>query len=345
MKTATYLMTEAALKKGWIRSEQDVETDAKGRLVVGQDAFRYIVNLGWGQLDPNITPVGDCHEMVQDSQGRIILLTNDTHNNVVVYDKNGKFLTSWGTEYPGAHGLTLSTENGEDFLFICDNNRHQVIKTTLTGKEVMVLGIPTEADVYDTPEQYIPTEVAVAPNGDFYVADGYGQDWVIQYDHNGKYIRHFGGKGTGAAHLNNAHGVCVDTRNPEDPFLWVTSRPEHRFKRFSLSGAYQSDIHLPGAWVCRPVIHGPNLYAAVLVSEKLGFNGGSGFITILDAENRVVANLGGFAPQYHNGQLAEMCQAFPLFLYPHDVCVDDDENLYVPQWNSGKVYPYKLERI
>ena len=30
---------------------------------------------------------------------------------------------------------------------------------------------------------------------------------------------------------------------------------------------------------------------------------------------------------------------------PHDVMVDDEENLYVCQWNSGKVYPYKFEPV
>ncbi len=79
-------------------------------------------------------PVKDCHEMVQDSKGRIILLTNEAKNNVIIYDKKGKLIDTWGNEYPGAHGLTLFNENGEEVLFICDNNRHQVIKTTLMGK-------------------------------------------------------------------------------------------------------------------------------------------------------------------------------------------------------------------
>jgi len=29
----------------------------------------------------------------------------------------------------------------------------------------------------------------------------------------------------------------------------------------------------------------------------------------------------------------------------HDVCVDDEKNLYVCQWNAGKVYPTKLHRV
>ena len=40
-----------------------------------------------------------------------------------------------------------------------------------------------------------------------------------------------------------------------------------------------------------------------------------------------------------------MYQTIKAFKYPHDVCIDDDENIYVAQWNSEKVYPYKLEPI
>ena len=35
---------------------------------------------------------------------------------------------------------------------------------------------------------------SLLPNGDIYVADGYGKDFVIQYDYKGNYIRHFGGQ-------------------------------------------------------------------------------------------------------------------------------------------------------
>jgi hypothetical protein len=103
-------------------------------------------------------------------------------------------------------------------------------------------------------------------------------------------------------------------------------------------------IELPGAWVCRPVIKGDYLYAAVLQSSSALWKQ-SGFITILDKDNKVVSNPGGSKPTYENGKPEEMYQEIKSFQYPHDVCVDDEENLYVAQWNSGKVYPYKLSPV
>jgi hypothetical protein len=282
--------------------------------------------------------------MIQDQKGRILLLTNETRNNVLIYDKNGKILDAWGTEYPGAHGFTLFNENGTDVLFICDNTRHQVIKTTIDGRVLMTLDYPKETGMYAKMEEYIPTETAIAPNGDIYVADGYGKDFVIQYDAKGKYIRHFGGRGEGSEYLQNAHGVCVDLRDKTNPCLVVTSREQNAFKRFDMEGKYLETIALPGAWVCRPAIHGDYLYAAVLQSDSRLWEQ-SGFVTILDKQNRVVSNLAGSEPTYNGLIPNEMYQTIKAFQYPHDVCVDDEENLYVAQWNSGKTYPIKLEPV
>ena len=113
-------------------------------VILGQNNKRYRLNNQWSQLDFARYPVKDCHEMVQDRQGRILLLTNETRNNVIIYDKKGRLITTWGNEYPGAHGLTLFNENGQEVLFICDNNRHQMIKTTIDGRVLMTLDYPKE---------------------------------------------------------------------------------------------------------------------------------------------------------------------------------------------------------
>ena len=316
----------------------------KDNVILGHNNKRYRIDTKWGQLDAARYPVKDCHEMVQDSKGRIILLTNETKNNIIIYDKKGKLVKTWGNEYPGGHGLTLFDENGTDVLFICDNNRHQVIKTDLNGKVILTMDYPKETDVYSKADEYIPTETTIAPNGDVYVVDGYGKDFIIHYNSKGEYIRHWGGRGTEERHLKNAHGICFDNRKKDHPVLIVTSREQNAFKRYTLNGEYIDTIKMPGAWVCRPVIHGEFLYAAVLQSQNMLWKE-SGFVTILDKDNKVISNPGGSEPVYQNNQLSEMMQMTKTFKYPHDVCVDDEENLYVAQWNSGQVYPYKLTPV
>ena len=316
-------------------------------IIIGHNSHKYKVNIGWGILDAGKNPVNDCHEMVEDAKGRIIMLGNETKNNVLIYDKSGKLLDFWGTSYPGGHGLTLLNEGGEQFLLLCDTDRHQVIKTDLTGKVIFKIDYPKETGVYDYPTQFKPTESAVNPtNGDIYVTDGYGLNYVIQYDSKGKYIRHWGGNGKADEQFNCNHGVVVDTRNKQTPTLLITSRVDNCWKRFTLDGKYISTIALPGTFICRPVLKGENIYGAAYRSTA-GDYPNSGYMTIIDKNDRVISTPGGSEPIYQNNQLQEQRKQdpFKVFLHPHDVCVDSDENIYVAQWASKKTYPIKLVRI
>ena len=311
--------------------------------IYGHGNMRYRMNNKWSKADPMRNPVNDCHEMVQDKKGRILLLTNETKNNVLVYNKSGKLLDTWGHDFPGAHGFTLFDENGTEVLFITDTVKHQVYKTTIDGKLLMTLDVPLDSGVYKKADEFVPTETAIDTNGDIFIADGYGAQYITHYDKNGKLINFFGGRGDGDEHLDNCHGIVIDRRNPV-PTLLVTDRTRNCFKRFSMDGKLLEVIKLPGACVCRPVIKGDHLYAAVLRSPNLD-SANSGFTTILDKNNKVVSNIGGTEPVYNDGILQAMAQAEKIFLNPHDVLVDNDENLYVAQWASGKVYPYKFTRV
>ena len=313
-------------------------------VIIGHNSHRYKVDMNWGNLDPAKVPVKDCHEMVQDSKGRIIMLTNHTKNNIIVYDKSGKLLETWGTDYPGGHGLTLLKENGTDFLLITDYERHQVIKTSLDGKVIFEIGYPAETGKYKAKEEFKPTETTVLANGDFYVADGYGNQYIMHYNHKGELLNFFGGKGTGKGEFLNAHGICLDDRKASDPCLLISAREQNILKRFSLEGAYLSSVNVPGALICRPVIHNQDIYFAVLKSRESSHSD-SGFLLIMDQKNEVVSCPGATSPEYQAGHLNELYQSVRLFQYPHDVCIDEDENVYVAQWNSGQTYPIKLFRV
>ncbi|MBK6392330.1 MAG: 6-bladed beta-propeller [Saprospiraceae bacterium] len=317
-----------------------------GEEILGHGKFKYRAHLAWGNLDPASVPVKNCHEMVMDAKGRLIMITDEVKNNILVYDQSGKLLDTWGHTYPGGHGLTLWNANGEEFLFICDPNLHQVFKTDLKGNQLLMIDHPSTIGEYKQEDPFNPTETAIGPNGDIYVADGYGSQYVLQYDSHGRFIRKFGGKGNEDDQFSTAHGVTVDYRHGH-PSLIITSRGHNSFKRFSLDGKYISTIFLPGAYVCRPVIHGDHLYAGVCWSRLryLDQTPNSGFVTILDKNDKVVSNPGGTKPTYIKGQLQLMLQTNSSFMHCHDVCIDQDENIYVCQWNANKTYPIKLERV
>lgn len=338
----TFIKQSGALALGLGLPYTGLGFSAMKDVVIGHGDHQYKVDMNWGLLDKNKFPVKDCHEMVYTKDGHIIMLTNEVKNNIIIYNKDGKLIRTWGDSYPGGHGLTLSNEGGEEFLYITDTERHQVIKTDLNGRELLILSFPRASVRYSQPESYLPTETTIASNGDIYVADGYGSQNIIQYESNGRLKKVFGGKGDGEGEFQNAHGIAVDTRFGEERLL-ITARAQNKLKYFSMDGEYQSTIDLDGAFICRPVIKGDHVYLATIWSGDGSPN--TGFVSILNKDNKLVSAPGGSSPNYESGKLQSMHQTLKIFSHPHDVCVDEDENLYVCQWNAGKTYPIKLIRV
>ena len=282
--------------------------------IVGQGDFKYRVNKEWGVQDATQIPVKNCHEMVQDKQGRLILLTDETRNNVIFYDRSGKVLKTWGIDFPGAHGLTISDEGGEEFLYITDTVKHQVFKTTLEGELLMTIDCPLDAGIYGKSEEFVPTETAIAPNGDIYVADGYGKDYISVFDGKGQFKSYFGGKGDGDGHFDCAHGITLDTRQSSLDSLLVTSRTAQKFKRFSLEGEFIESIDVTGMWPCRPVIKGDDLYFAIIVTNSWWDY--DGFVAVFDKNHQLKSAPGANVEFDANGALTKAEYDRNTFLSP-----------------------------
>lgn len=312
--------------------------------LLGQGKYQWKVVPGWGVLDAD-TPVKDCHAMIQVKDGRIFLLTNHTKNNMIVYDKSGKLLGKWGTEYPGAHGLTLASENGEEILYLTDHDRFQFYKITLDGKVLRTWDFPEASGRYQAAKEFKPTHVTPAPDGGFFVVDGYGKSWCHRYDAKGEYVKSFGGNDAGGANLDCAHGAWVDTRNGEN-LIWITSRSESQVKRYTMDGALVDIIDLPGT---RPNFIVP--FGEFTMIPHLNGNAGAagkpknGFVSILGSDRKLVSNLAAPAPSYIEEKLQLMGSDTSLFTNPHGILIDDEESVYIAQWNSGNTYPIKLERV
>lgn len=367
MKRRTFLNKTTTMAAGAVVLPSFYIGKSKPKLsdeVIGHGKFKYRIHKEWGKLDNSQYPVKDCHEMVMDSKGRLIMVGNHTKNNVLIYDKSGKLLDAWGIRYNDGHGLSLWNDGEEDFLFITDarwgskkDGQSCVIKATTYGRELMKIDHPSHYGAYPEDAVFSPTETAIAPNGDIYIADGYGACYILQFNHKGEYIRKFGGKGTEESQLLTAHGVCIDDRDKDNPTILATSRANNAFKRFTMDGKYLETIAMPGAFVCRPVIDDENIYAGVCWSSATPYNPedgkshpyhtspNTGFVTILNKKDKVVSNPGGTKPKYKKGKLQPMLQQEKIFNHCHDVCVDEDKNLYICQWNAKQTYPIKLERV
>lgn len=132
-------------------------------IVLGAGDHQYECEHDWGGLPAHIR-YGNTHGVCEDSRGRIYIkhtvhATSDSDDAIVVFNPDGKFISSWGAEFKGgANGLHLSEEGAEDFLYLCDPNRHLVVKTTLDGKDVWRLGVPEASGLYPEPGRVPPDQ-------------------------------------------------------------------------------------------------------------------------------------------------------------------------------------------
>jgi peptidylglycine monooxygenase len=348
----------------WIQPLRAAAGDPPSPFDVGHGRFRYRANKNWvppGQGRNH--PILNCHEMVQVRDGRLFMIGDHPDHQMLIFKPDGTILESWGSVWPGGHGLTLADENGAEFLFVTDSGLRKtgtgayrqtgrVTKIDLTGREIFSLSHPATVGAYEPKMPFNPTETAVAPNGDIYIADGYGSNFVLRYDRNGKFIARFGGNAGVPAEqrLNSAHGIAVDLRaGADNATLLVTSRNDLCFRRFSLDGRYLETLSVPGCNVCRPVISGQELYAGVCwskdpVASKLPGNP-SGFTVILDSAGKVISAPGGTEPVYVDGKLTPLTRGQPIIDHGHDVCVLTNGDMIVCQWNAFQTYPVYLTRL
>ncbi len=322
-------------------------TDKSGtkRPVVGAGDHTYEVIHDWGEL-PKTIAYGNTHGVVEDSKGHIYVhhTVNDvseSHDTMVVFDEKGKFVKSWGKDFKGgAHGLHIRKEGREEFLYLCDTKRNLVVKTTLDGREMFTLGYPKESPQYapgadGKPKKYSPTNLAVAPNGDIYVGDGYGSSYINQYNAKGEWVRTFGGVGKDAGQLNCPHGLTVDTRGKE-PLLLVADRTNKRLQYFTLDGKHvrfaEGVVNLPCHFSERKGVYViPDLAARV---------------TLLDREDKLIAHLGEDGSNTW-GQLRKQPRDKFIpgkFICPHGASFDHRGNIFVVEWvEVGRVT--KLRKV
>ena len=295
------------------------------RIVVGSGEHRYECIHDW-LTPPAHIRYGDTHGVAEDSRGNLYVAhtvhpKSPSDDAIVVFDRNGKFKTSWGARFKGgAHGLDLRREGGKEYLYHCDTAHRQVVKTTLDGAVVWEKGLPQEAGVYKDNDPFIPTNVAFSPNGDFYVTDGYGSDWIHQHDLKGNYIRTFGGKGKEPGKVLNAHGIWVDPRFRE-PLLAVADRANSRIQYFSLDGKHVRFVNEGMRQPCHFHTRGQLMVVPDLKSV----------VTLLDRDNRVVAQLGDGDPTNLRGR--PRGEYVPgRFIHPHDAQFLRNGNILVAEW-------------
>jgi DNA-binding beta-propeller fold protein YncE len=154
------------------------------------------------------------------------------------FDPSGKLLRMFGAGmFVSPHKLTVDKDGN---LWMADNGAHQVFKLSLEGRVLLTLGKKGVAG--NGPDEFdAPTEVAIAPNGDIFVADGHsgggtaiGNARIVKFNQDGKFIKTWGRKGMAPGEFDVVHTLAFDSRGR----LFVGDRQNNRIQIFDQDGNF-----------------------------------------------------------------------------------------------------------
>src|SRR5262245_47905084 len=193
---------------------------------------------GWPTL-PDAVKLGPVSAVATDAADNVYVF-HRTKTPIFVFNKDGKFLRSWGDGLvKTAHGLRVDRDGN---IWTTDIGSHLVMKFDPQGKVLLTLGKKDEAG--DTPDKFNkPTDVAVSASGDFYVADGYGNSRVVKFSKEGKYLKEWGKKGTGEGEFNLPHAISLVSKGR----VYVGDRENNRIQLFDADGKFIAQWKESGA--------------------------------------------------------------------------------------------------
>jgi sugar lactone lactonase YvrE len=180
--------------------------------ISAQSDGTYTVDSNWAQLPQGTTWNGNTTWITADGKGNVIVLVR-TAPYFRVFTRDGRFVKAFGDEglFENAHSVTIDTQGS---LWVTDSAAHVVQKFSPDGRVLMTLGKKgvagdnTSRDLFNQ-----PNHVALAPNGDIYVSDGYVNARVVHFTRDGQFVRIIGGvKGSQPGQLQLPHGVALDSR-------------------------------------------------------------------------------------------------------------------------------------
>jgi DNA-binding beta-propeller fold protein YncE len=296
--------------------------------------LKFTVVPNFFEKTPGGEPVGACHGGAAIDKAGNIYITTDTSRGILVFSPEGKFVRSFGPTK--IHALEIRDDNGTEVIYAARPTAHEVIKLKLDGTQEWSINYPQESGVLTDPTGFKPCAVTAGPEGEIFVADGYGSNRVYKFDKNRKFVKAFGGRGPAEGLFETCHGIALDPRG-EKPLLFVCNRNINRVEHWDLDGNFvkvlQKDLRMPAAVQIR------GDYAVIPELQ--------GRVTVMDKTGAIVAQVGDNpeAKQRANYGLQEDQWKEGITNSPHGAAIDKTGNLIVAEWTAfGRLHKFALSK-
>ena len=213
--------------------------------VVGSGRHTYEVHEDWAR------PPDGCEVLAAsvtvDSQDRVYCFNRNKEHPVLVFDREGNFLSSWGAGL-FAFPHTIRADK-DDNLWLVDRDHAQMMLFDTSGRWLRTVGTRgARSDTGVAPDDFrsdawqrvthgggpfnLPTDIDVAPSGEMFVTDGYGNARVHKFAADGTHLFSWGEPGTAPGQFNLPHAVWIDRHGR----LLVADRENDRVQVFDQAG-------------------------------------------------------------------------------------------------------------
>ena len=285
---------------------------------IGSGDFVYDALQTWEELPDGIT-LRETPGVGVTTRDELVALTRNTEHPIMVFDREGKLLRTFGKGVfgPRTHGLFVGPD---DAIWATDDGTHSITKWTLDGQQLLTIGTPGESAPRWSDKPFNrPTHAAVSPKTGFvYISDGYGNSRVHKYTPDGQYVLSWGSAGIDPGQFIRPHNVAIDA----DDNVFVADRECHRVQVFDADGKFLhmwNNIHRPDGLVIGP---DGNVYIGELNGQDALLDDCPGLghrVSVLSPEGKLLARFGDAAEGEGPGQ----------FIAPHGIAVDSRGDIYV----------------
>jgi DNA-binding beta-propeller fold protein YncE len=203
-------------------------------VVVRAAESHYQLVENWAQFPSGIAKWGPATGVDVDAHDNVYVLHRNDSMPIMVFDRHGKFLRSWGQGmFKTTHFLRVDHSG---YVWVTDRGNMQAFKFNSDGKLLMTLGRKgitgdnTSKDTFNG-----MADLAVAKSGDIFIADGEGPNTrVVKFSRDGRFIKWWGGKGTGSGQFNVPHSIAIDSKGR----VYVADRSNNRIQIFDQAGKF-----------------------------------------------------------------------------------------------------------
>ena len=283
----------------------------------GTTAFAYEALAAWQRLPDGMT-LRETPGVAVNSRDQVYILTRNPANPVIVFDRDGGFLTSFGQGVfsERAHGITVGPD---DAVYCTDDGTHTITKFSTEGELLLTIGTPGKPAPRWSGRPFCrPTQAAVSHRtGHIYVSDGYANARVHKFTPDGRHVLSWGEPGIDAGQFMIPHNIAID----RDDRIYVADREAHRVQVFDDGGNFLTmwnNVHRPCGLTVGPDdnIYIGELNGVALVQDCPGYGHR---VSVYRADGTLLARFGDREEGEAPGQ----------FIAPHGIAVDSCGDVYV----------------